>query len=344
MHHCTDLWRGTAPINSTAGIWVTGAAWLCNHLWEHYEFTQDLDFLKYKAYPLMTGAAQFFVDFLVEDPKTGWLVSSPSTSPEIGGLVAGPTMDHQIIRSLFRNCIKAAEILNVDSEFKKVLEDKLSKIAPNQIGKHGQLQEWMQDVDDPNEHHRHVSHLWGLYPGNEINWRENKDVYQAAKKSLEFRGDDGTGWSLAWKINFWARFLDAEHAYKIIHMLLSPAEHEGRKSKGGTYPNMFDAHPPFQIDGNFGGAAGITELLLQSHLGELHLLPALPKALGSGSVKGICARGGFELDMIWEQAQLKEVKILSKAGNTCKLRYRNMTTEFSTQKGRTYKLGANLYL
>jgi alpha-L-fucosidase 2 len=344
LHHNTDVWRGAAPINaSNHGIWVTGGAWLSLHLWEHYRFTQDKAFLQKTAYPLMKGAAAFFLDFLVKDPKTGMLISSPSNSPENGGLVAGPTMDHQIIRALFKACIETAGILDTDAAFAEKLAQTSKQIAPNHIGRYGQLQEWMVDIDDTTSHHRHVSHLWGVYPGEEINPAATPDLLKAAMKSLHFRGDDGTGWSLAWKINYWARFLDGEHAYTMIRKLFNPVYDAGQKmSGGGSYPNLFDAHPPFQIDGNFGGAAGILETLVQSHLNEIHVLPALPKALPDGRVSGLCTRGGFEMDMEWKKGRLTGLTVRSKTGNTCKVRYGNKVVSIPTAEGKTYRFGPDL--
>ncbi|WP_255501926.1 glycoside hydrolase N-terminal domain-containing protein [Olivibacter sp. SDN3] len=340
LHHNTDLWRGTAPINNANhGIWVTGGAWLCQHLWEHYCYTQDKHFLQNKAYPIMKDAAVFFDYFLVEDPNTGLLISTPSNSPEHGGLVAGPTMDHQIIRQLFKNVIEASKILDVDTAFASKIASKSKKIAPNTIGKHGQLQEWLSDIDDPNNTHRHVSHLWAVYPGSEINWKQTPELMEAAKQSLLFRGDEGTGWSLAWKINLWTRFLDAEHADRLLNMLISPAVRGG-----GVYPNLFDAHPPFQIDGNFGGASGIGEMLLQSHLEGIDLLPALPSSLHDGEVKGICARGGFELSFSWKSGSLEELEVVSKAGGLCRIRYKGKEFSFQTVKDGKYKLDGQLKL
>ncbi|MBC7947373.1 MAG: glycoside hydrolase family 95 protein [Chitinophagaceae bacterium] len=338
LHHNTDLWRGTAPINaSNHGIWVTGGAWLCQHLWERYLFTRDKEFLRSRAYPLMKEAAVFFNSYLIKDPVSGYLISTPSNSPEQGGLVAGPSMDHQIIRYLFNSVIQAGRILNSDSTLRQSLKEKLRLIAPDKIGRHGQLQEWLADIDDTTNKHRHISHLWGMYPGNEINWDDKPELMKAARQSLLYRGDEATGWSLGWKINCWARFKDAEHAYTMTKMLLSPV-----KGGAGSYPNLFDAHPPFQIDGNFGGAAGIGEMILQSHTKYIDILPALPAAFADGEVKGICARGGFVLDMKWSHGQLQQLIIKSKAGGPLLIRYGNKILNIPTIRNGIYKLNASL--
>ncbi|WP_298369256.1 glycoside hydrolase family 95 protein [uncultured Lutibacter sp.] len=345
-HHNTDLWRGAAPINNANhGVWPSGGAWASQHLWWHYQFTGDEQFLKEKAYPIMKGASEFFSEYLtLHKENSNWLVSGPSNSPEMGGMVMGPTMDHQIIRNLFTNTIEAAEILNIDADFVKELEDKKSKITPNQIGKYGQLQEWLEDKDDPKNTHRHVSHLWGLHPGNEIHPLTTPELAEACKITLTHRGDGGTGWSRAWKINFWARLLDGDHSFLLLKNLMVP---EGSKtgsqhSAGGLYPNLFDAHPPFQIDGNFGATSGITEMLLQSHLRDengnyyLDILPALPSKLSNGSISGIKGRGGFEVSIIWKDEKLEAVEVKSILGNHLNIRYSGKLISQETKIGETY--------
>jgi alpha-L-fucosidase 2 len=346
VHHNTDIWRGAAPINNANhGIWPTGGAWLCQHLWWHYQFTGDKEYLKNTTYPILKEASVFFAEYLVPDPKNPeWLVSGPSNSPEIGGLVMAPTMDHQIIRNLFANTIEAAEILGVDTDFIKRLKEKQAKIAPNQIGQHGQLQEWLEDKDDPKNEHRHVSHLWGLHPGDEIHPLTTPALAEACKVTLSHRGDGGAGWSRAWKINFWARLLDGDHAFLLLKNLIVPSVIYDRYTPegGGLYMNLFDACPPFQIDGNFGATSGITEMLLQSHLrddnGDFYqdILPALPSGLSTGKISGIKGRGGFEFSINWENGKLVEVVVKSILGNNLKLRYSGKLINQKTNSGETY--------
>jgi alpha-L-fucosidase 2 len=312
-HHNFDLWRGAAPINnSNHGIWPTGGAWLCQHLWWHYEFSGDKDFLRDKAYPALRSSALFFVDTLVEDPRSEkkWLVSGPSNSPEQGGLVMGPTMDHQIIRALFGWVIEGSRVLDTDEALRRQLEALKVRIASNQVGKHGQLQEWLEDVDDPNNHHRHLSHLWGVYPGEGITPGTTPGLAKAARVSLDFRGDGSVGWGRAWQVGLYARLRDGDTAFDRYAKLV------GRNA----FPNLFNKcwdnrDKIFQIDGNFGGPTGVAEMLLQSHANEIHLLTALPKALATGSVSGLRARGDFTVDIRWKDGRLDEATV--RAGKNC---------------------------
>jgi alpha-L-fucosidase 2 len=357
LHHNFDLWRGTAPINaSNHGIWPTGGAWLATHLWEHYLFTGDKQFLRETAYPLLKGSAMFFVDYLVEDPMRGWLISGPSNSPEQGGLVMGPTMDHQIIRSLFGAVIAAGGILDTDAALRADLTRLRPRIAPNQVGRYGQLQEWLEDKDDPKNQHRHVSHLWGVYPGGEITAWGTPELFNAARQSLEFRGDAATGWSMGWKANLWARFQDGNRLYRILSNLIRPVS--GKSQAGGLYPNLFDAHPPFQIDGNFGATAGIAEMLLQSHdpyakppewsaaqsgaSAVIVLLPALPDAFRSGRVTGLRARGSFEVDLEWRGGKLRRATLRAGQSMPLEVRYGTKRVSVRAEAGGTYRFDGDL--
>jgi alpha-L-fucosidase 2 len=339
-HHNTDLWRATGPIDGPQwGMWPSGGAWLCLALWDHYQFGRDEAYLK-QVYPLMRGAARFFLDTLVEEPKHKWLVTNPSISPEnqhpFGtAICAGPTMDSQILRDLFSNCIAAAEILGADAELRKQLSDARARLAPNQIGSHGQLQEWLEDWDAkaPEQQHRHISHLYGLFPSAQITPRGTPELANAAKVTLNTRGDITTGWAIAWRINCWARLHDGDRAYSILNHLFDPTR---------TYPNMFDAHPPFQIDGNFGGTSAIAEMLLQSHAGEIELLPALPSAWPAGHVTGLRARGGFDIEIAWDAGRLTSVRIQSAGGRKAALRYGSRTAEIELNSGDAVRLDSEL--
>ena len=335
-HHTSDAWHATAAFGRARyGMWPMGAAWCCQHLYSHYEYTEDRDYLEEYAYPVMKEAAQFFVDFMVRDPNTGMLVSGPSVSPEndfldkdgnVGTISMGPTMDRAIIFELFRNCITSAEILGRDEAFRDTLKSKLQQMPPLQIGSDGRLMEWVEEFEEAQPGHRHISHLYALHPSNQISKNLTPELFEAAKKTLEYRlshGGGHTGWSRAWIVNFYARLLEAEKAHDNIVAL----------QQKSTLPNLLDIHPPFQIDGNFGVVSGITEMLMQSHTGEIHLLPALPKAWASGHIKGIVARKGFELDIQWKNGELESLVVRSKLGNTLQLRYGEKVIRKETTAG-----------
>ena len=341
-HHNTDLWNRTAPIDGAWGLWPSGAGWLSTHLWEHFLFNPTDKAYLQDVYSTMKGAALFFVNSLVEEPETGnkYLVTAPSDSPENdhGGynVCFGPTMDNQIIRDVLNYTIEASKILGVDEDVRAKMEATVKRLPPTKTGKYGQITEWLQDWDDPNNKNRHISHLYGLFPSAQITPEETPDLIEGARVTLEQRGHDATGWSLAWQINFWARMHDGDHAYKMIRMLLTP---------GKTYNNLFDAHPPFQIDGNFGAVSGVNEMLMQSHNGRINLLPALPSQWKDGSIKGIRARGGFEIDsMAWKGGKLAYISIKSLVGQTLNVVNGSNTYSTSTVPGKVYEFDGNLKL
>jgi alpha-L-fucosidase 2 len=341
LHHNTDHWRGTAPINNVDGVWPTGGAWLCHHLWDHWLFTGDKDFLRDRAYPVMRDCSLFFIDTLVKDPHTSFLVTNPSFSPEQGELCAGPAMDMQLIRAVFDYTSEAAGILKMDPELVSQIAEVRKQLAPDKIGKHGQLQEWQEDVDQPNNNHRHMSPLWGLFPGAQFTPNTPK-LYEAAKLLLKWRGDGSTGWSFAWRMPLWARVYDGDYAYRQLYLQLAKR----------TFPNLFDKCGPFQVDGDFGACAGIAEMLLQSHIRiaaedgtmihRIDLLPALPKAWPTGIVTGLRARGGFEVDMSWENGKLTRAVVRSTNGNACKLHTGSKTIDLKTETGKSYAFDGDL--
>lgn len=373
-HHNTDIWCQTAPSGGYGqgepvwAMWHMGGAWLSQHLWEHFLFTQDKDYLKEKAYPILKDAALFCLDWLIED-ENGYLVTAPSTSPEHKFIVGNEkaevgiaaSMDLQIIWELFSNCIEATKVLETDEDFREELSSARSRLYPLQVGKHGQLQEWYQDFEEEDINHRHAAHMFGVYPGKQITELNESELFNAAKVALDRRGDGGTGWSLAWKVGLWARFGDGNRSYRLLSNLLNLVyEDEEKFLEGGVYANLLDSHPPFQIDGNFGITASIVELIIQSHEGFIHLLPSLPDAWADGSVDGIRVRGGYEVSLQWEDKQITQVEIIADTTGTCQIKtdkplyvadeddnksitnsMQNGLVTFQTEKGKRYILKPN---
>jgi alpha-L-fucosidase 2 len=352
-HVITNPWGFTSPGEGASwGAFSGGSAWLCQHLWDHYLFTRDRAYLAW-AYPIMKGAAEFYSDLLIEEPSHHWLVIAPANSPENSfrlpdgrqaSVCLAPTMMQQLVRYLFGACIESSQILGVDADFRQELTAKRARLAPTQIGPDGRIQEWLQPYAETEPQHRHVSHLWGLYPGDEISPLTTPNLAEAARKTLEVRGDDGVGWSLAFKAALWARLGDGDHAWLLVRRALQPVTAQGIRYDrgGGVYPNLFDACPPFQIDGNFGITAAIGEMLLQSSVGQIDLLPALPSAWQNGQVTGLRARGGFQVDETWQAGKLISATIHSDTGDPCSVRYQGKTLDLKMKKGDTVTLDGNL--